>query len=300
MADPVDPLLPARLRRLSFIVRNETLMAQAWFGAAQSWMDQVRPGVMASTLDSNGTIPPDPGAISGSQPTWDNLVERRVMPVVENTARVPWDATLSGGPVALQRGFDSDPQILDYLEGARNRLRNFPNETYALLQRIIARGVDEGRSIQDVSDEVQQLLTATATDTYRRRAVTVARTETIGAANAGAFAAAQELARETGEENPEKVWLATDDTRTRPTHRTAEGQRVPLMSPFDVGGYQLQFPGDPTGPPQEVIMCRCSFLHVVQGETLDWTDRQFRQDAEDVWDDYDLSRELEGLGGNDA
>ena len=295
MAEPVDPLLPSRLRRLAFIVRNEAKIARSWFSAVQSWLDRIRPGVMSAPRESSGELFPDPGAISGTQSVWEDLVERRVMPDIRDTARVPWDATLSGGPVVLQRGFDSDPTVVNYLEGARNRLKNFPDETYALLQRIIARGLDEGRSTQDVTSEVQQLLTATGTDRYRNRAVMVARSETIGAANAGAFAAAQELARETGEENPQKVWLATDDARTRPSHRTAEGQRVALAQPFEVGGFPLQFPGDPTGPPQETIACRCSFLHVVGGETLDWTDRQFRQDAEDVWEDYDLSQELESL-----
>jgi len=73
------------------------------------------------------------------------------------------------------------------------------------------------------------------------------------------------------------VHNSTEDHRTRPTHRTADGQRVPLAAPFQVGGFELMFPGDPAGPPQEVIQCRCSALLVEVGETIDLSNRQFRR-----------------------
>lgn len=295
MAEPVDPLLPARLRRLAFVVRNERLVARAWFRAAQRLTDFLRPTVMQSYDNSNQTLPPDPNTAFGTaaQTLWDSEIGENVMPRIRDTLREPWDNTLSAGPSTVQQSFDRDPYITDYLSQSRNRLRNFPNELYAIVQRLIAHGIEQGSGIPEIAEEIRALLTATRTDTYRNRAVTVARTETIGATNAGAFASARVLAEATGDANPEKVWLATDDSRTRETHRIAEGQRVSLAESFVVGGFPLQFPGDPTGPPQEVINCRCSFLHVVGGETLDWTDRQFRQDADDVWADYDLEQDLE-------
>ena len=72
-------------------------------------------------------------------------------------------------------------------------------------------------------------------------------------------------------------WLATSDSRTRPTHRAAEGQRVPVGQPFIVGGAELRFPGDPSGPPQEVIQCRCTMLLVEPGESVDLSNRQMRR-----------------------
>jgi hypothetical protein len=73
------------------------------------------------------------------------------------------------------------------------------------------------------------------------------------------------------------VHNSTDDHRTRSTHEIADGQRVPLASPFLVGGFQLAFPGDPSGPPQEIIQCRCVSLLVEVGETVDLSNRQFRR-----------------------
>ena len=37
---------------------------------------------------------------------------------------------------------------------------------------------------------------------------------------------------------------------------------------FDVGGAQLQFPGDPDGPAEEVCNCRCTLLPVVSEERM--------------------------------
>ena len=46
------------------------------------------------------------------------------------------------------------------------------------------------------------------------------------------------------------VHNSTDDKRTRDTHVVADGQRVPVGSQFIVGGAELAFPGDPSGPPR--------------------------------------------------
>lgn len=72
------------------------------------------------------------------------------------------------------------------------------------------------------------------------------------------------------------VHNSTEDHRTRATHREADGQRVALGAPFRVGGFELAFPGDPSGPPQETIQCRCVQLLVERGESVDLSNRQFR------------------------
>lgn len=53
---------------------------------------------------------------------------------------------------------------------------------------------------------------------------------------------------------------SASDDRTRESHVLANGQVRPMLAPFDVGGSSLMFPGDPTGPAQEVIQCRCTIL----------------------------------------
>lgn len=58
-----------------------------------------------------------------------------------------------------------------------------------------------------------------------------------------------------------KEWLAVEDKRTRESHNEADGQEVGIDESFEVGGVMLEFPGDPNGPPKEIINCRCAILH---------------------------------------
>lgn len=67
-----------------------------------------------------------------------------------------------------------------------------------------------------------------------------------------------------------KRWVATDDELTRLTHYDADNDMVPEWDYFMVGGFPLDHPGDVTGPPQEVMNCRCSMdiLLVGNGEVI--------------------------------
>ena len=54
-----------------------------------------------------------------------------------------------------------------------------------------------------------------------------------------------------------KVWLSLHDQRVRDEHDHADGQRVDLAAPFEVGGFPMDRPHDPTAPPHLTINCRC-------------------------------------------
>lgn len=54
-----------------------------------------------------------------------------------------------------------------------------------------------------------------------------------------------------------KEWVSSHDTKVRPSHRDADGQQVPVGGTFMVGGFPMRYPGDPLGPPDEVVGCRC-------------------------------------------
>lgn len=173
---------------------------------------------------------------------------------------------------------DANARVRDYLTASRNRLVRVPDSVYAQINRATLKATTEGWSIDDLAARVEDILGESGQDAWAGRARTIARTEAIGAYNAGRFAGFQSLAGQLGG-SWEKVWLATHDHRTRFTHarRTgADEQRVPLNAPFDVGGALLMYPGDPAGPPQEVINCRCSILLAREGEPVDLSNRHFR------------------------
>lgn len=56
---------------------------------------------------------------------------------------------------------------------------------------------------------------------------------------------------------PGKRWVSVRDARVRPTHARANGQSVRVGEAFMVGGYAMQYPGDPSAPASERANCRC-------------------------------------------
>lgn len=94
------------------------------------------------------------------------------------------------------------------------------------------------------------------------RAETIARTEAMRSVNSGAMLAWQQ-AVDAGKIPVEAIvrkWVFTHDARTRPAHR-----QIPGMNPDGVGFNEmfrtpdgpLLYPGDPNGPPEATINCRC-------------------------------------------
>ena len=129
------------------------------------------------------------------------------------------------------------------------------------LRRVVARGITEGRSTAEIEDELRQVY-----DGWKGyRAERIARTETATAVNWGKHRSAEYMARELGKPVV-KVWSAILDERVREEHAAAHGQRAPLNEPFVVGGALLMHPGDPNGPGDQVINCRCSVYYEIEGE----------------------------------
>lgn len=263
MSTPPGPFDAARLRASSFIRQGEARVGRAWFRSMTRWLDRVRPQVLPP--DS----PPQTQNVDQNRAFWGELMQSQVMPEVASLyTRVRSRVT------GVRDESVTDPDAAAYLNDAGNRLVRIPDEVYALLVREIEQGIALGESVPDIRDRVQTVLTATGSERWPNRATTVARTEVMGAVNAGAYAGALRDAEERGDPAPFKVWLSTEDDRTRPSHVDADGQRTLLTEPFRVGGAPLLFPGDPRGPAQEVINCRCTFLPVTLGDPIDWTDRQ--------------------------
>ena len=84
-------------------------------------------------------------------------------------------------------------------------------------------------------------------------AATVTRTEVNAVCNLAAMDAAYRQGKRF------KTWKTFGDAKVRPSHKAANGQRVPLDMPFTVGGYEMMFPNDSSlgAPAGEVVNCRC-------------------------------------------
>ena len=162
------------------------------------------------------------------------------------TARVKSQAKVPDGHDGASLARVSD--VLS--QRAQNSAMKITDTTRAGVFNALQQGVANGESIPQITDRIN----AVFDNADAVRAKMIAQTETIGASNQAAHEYASTMP-------PGLIgshtWLAHSDDRTRPHHRTANGQTVPLDQPFMVGGYAMDHPGDPTAPPSEVINCRC-------------------------------------------
>jgi len=107
--------------------------------------------------------------------------------------------------------------------------------------------------------QVDAAITQMQNRTLRYRGEVISRTESINALRAGQNESVAQ-AIETGkveQGDTTKEWDSSGDARTRETHAAADGQKRAFDQPFSVGGSALMYPGDPSGPAAETILCRC-------------------------------------------
>lgn len=91
-----------------------------------------------------------------------------------------------------------------------------------------------------------------------QRAQRVSRTMSTAATNGGKLEGWKQSEVAKG-----KKWRSAAGTRTRKSHRKANGQVVDLDKPFKVGKSKLMYPGDPAGEAKEIVNCRCTMQLVL-------------------------------------
>lgn len=216
--------------------------------ALRRWLTAVSTAVLFPTVRFLGL--PDPVAVYSKMQLWEREVTD-LRPELETAARIGWSQVFG------QPTFSStSSHVLAALNGSHGFLMQLPSEVNGMVVRQINDGLSAGLSREKISGSVEQLLTMTGNDTFRNRARLITGTEITRAANAGALAAAIDAQNTLGPIL--KRWNDTGDDQVRQSHDLADDTEIPVMQPFVVGGFPLMYPGDPSGPPWEVIACRCS------------------------------------------
>ncbi len=138
----------------------------------------------------------------------------------------------------------------------------------AKLRRSLTQSVVQGEGIRDSAARIRKDLT-----TSSNRAVKIARTETTGIMGKSR----QQSFEHAKARNIElkKVWVATLDGRTRDSHQSLDGETVDTDAAFSNG---LMYPGDPSGPPSEVINCRCT--EIAKLPDIDYSQRRITKTNE--------------------
>lgn len=148
----------------------------------------------------------------------------------------------------------SQPMEAFLREQAAKNITNITDATAEKIRIILQRAVADGLTLQAQADQIDDLYLE---DIIPNRSMTIARTETVNAANFASHFAATSAGVPM-----DKEWATMDDEYVRDDHATADGQVVGQDEPFVVGGEQLMWPGDGSrgASPENIINCRCTML----------------------------------------
>lgn len=199
---------------------------------------------------------------------YDNAFMRALAPLIADIVaeEVAVASSLAGGSV-------NSASIAEmYMSTLELQIVGINQTTIEQIRVAIMNGLANGATIPEIAAEIDDIFD----HAQKTRAMTIARTEVLGATN---FAALQTY-KQIGV--PFKRWLATLDERTRDTHAEAHGQVVAVNEKFDVGGYRMSHPGDPTAPAKEVINCRCTLTPEYEASERGFSGEQITQ----IWWDF--------------
>jgi HK97 family phage portal protein len=282
-AVPLPPLPgapPARSARHPESVAPEVRRAKLWRAAdgqvralEQQWERSLRKlfarqarSVLASLTGKRGrqllraaeTRAEPPSADDLFNPAfWGDETEQSVADLYAAVVAV------GGARVSRHFGVDFDLEATyaqDFIQRRANQLAGQVTETtYQAIRDALAAGVDAGEGIDPIAQRIRDVFD----EADSSRARLIARTEVISAYNGSTALVGQQLPADTvaGRE-----WIAVQDDRTRADHADADGQVVGVDEPFDVGGEQLDYPGDPNGSPENICNCRCTLALLTPDE----------------------------------
>lgn len=126
------------------------------------------------------------------------------------------------------------------------------SQAHEIIRLATEQAIEEGLDEKATARLIQQMIGEKGGQLSTFRSRMIARTES----HAASTSSSQMAAKASGLPL-QKEWISSGLERTRDTHRAAHGQTVDIDQPFTVGYSLLMQPGDPSGPAEEVINCRC-------------------------------------------
>lgn len=158
---------------------------------------------------------------------------------------------------AVKVGFEFDianEKATEWIEAhSLELIDDLAKTTIEDIRAILVSAFEEGRSVDEITLDIRDILDAVDDTLYNaNRAETIARTETMEAANEGQLELWDQAVEEgllTGKEKV--VWIVTPDDRLCPICEPLDGETTELGGTFDVDGEEID------GPPAHPN-CRCT------------------------------------------
>lgn len=146
----------------------------------------------------------------------------------------------------------TDRNHVEFRVNSVNRKRDYEWNKDQITRALTA-GILQGESPYKIADRYMVVMQRNKVAAIRN-----ARTSITSAQNAG-VQHTYDRAVEMGIEL-QKQWMATMNDRTRDSHIIANGQHVDVDKKFHVGSSEMDYPGDPSAPPEEAYNCRCTMV----------------------------------------
>jgi len=123
----------------------------------------------------------------------------------------------------------------------------------------VKKALKDGKPIP--ADTIQKMVSRYKDNFLKLRADTIGRTEALSTLHKGRLESFEQAVRngDVGPEEVEREWQSAQDSRVRESHAEMNGQTIGLNDFYETpDGAALMYPGDPSGPPEEIINCRCT------------------------------------------
>lgn len=134
------------------------------------------------------------------------------------------------------------------------QIKRIDDTTKLLIREAIDKAEREGLGVEEIGRRIRDSIGG---DMSRYRSNLIARTETHNAMTFANHAAAESTGGITLKE-----WVSAEDSRTRDSHRSLDGKKIPMNEPFRTSeGIIINRPGDPNAPAKETINCRCVLMY---------------------------------------
>lgn len=198
--------------------------------------------------------------ISAHESRLEKILTRMLLESARLFAKRYKDERGKACPWILEKKLDTEEELDNRIEkwAKRRAGEKIAPDIAQTSKRKIRKVITDGLGNNDPPDVIARAIREKITSLAVSRARTIARTETHAAAMTGEMEAVKaDGLVET------KEWVSSNDQRTRDDHADANGQTVKLNKSFTVGGESLEYPGDPSGPPEQVINCRCILVYGV-------------------------------------
>jgi len=159
-----------------------------------------------------------------------------------------------------------DPEVDHFIRTTTAEHISIMSETTKdAIAEAVAAGVSQNEGAADIARRIREAYANWAgkgdSPLDRSRSFMIARTEAGAAVNFGHHEGARQVVKET-DAVVLKEWISSGDSRVRDSHAAVNGEIVGMEEAFSNG---LLYPNEAGAPAAEVIACRCTVGHIVEG-----------------------------------